>query len=69
MQLFEALKLFIICTLLYSLLGGLSDWLNYRLGQRLYKFPSRRSYYYSFTLILAVYAFSFWLAFLVLQFV
>jgi len=67
-QLFDALKFFVICTVLVSLLGGLSDWLNYRLGQRLYRFPSRRSYYYSFVMILAVYTFSFWLAYLILQY-
>lgn|GEM_PF-3206976 len=67
MQLFDVLKIFVICTLLFSFLGGLSDWLNHRLGQRLYKFPSRKSYYYSFVLILAVYTLSFWLAYLILQ--
>jgi len=66
-ELFEVLRLFVLCTLFYAFLGGLSDWLNYRLGERLYKFPSRRSYYYSFIVILAVYTFSFWLAYLILQ--
>ena len=67
MQLLEALKLFVLCTLLVSVLGGLSDWLNMRVGQRLYQFPSRKSYYYSFAVILAVFTASYWLAYLVLQ--
>ena len=66
MQLPEALELFVACTLLISFLGGFSDWLNHRLGERLYKFPSRRSYYYSFVVIMAVYTVSYWLAFLIL---
>ena len=66
-QLLEALELFAACTLLFAILGGISDWLNHAFDERLYKFPSRKSFYYSFTIILAVYIVSFWLAYLVLQ--
>ena len=69
MILVEALKLFVVCTLLVSFLGGFSDWANRRLGERLYKFPSRKSYFGSFVVVLAVYMVSFWLAFLILQLV
>jgi hypothetical protein len=69
MILAEALRLFIVCTLLVAFLGGFSDWANRRSGERLYKFPSRKSYLGSFVVVLAVYMVSFWLAFLVLQLV
>jgi len=62
----EALILFAITLFFQSVLGMVFDWVNFRLGQPWYKFPSKREYYITFAMVAFVFTISYWLAYLVL---
>jgi hypothetical protein len=66
MTLNEALILFISSLLGQTLIGIVFDWTNFRLGQRWYKFPSKKEYYITFLLVALLFTISYWLSFSVL---
>jgi hypothetical protein len=69
MSVLEALVLFVLCLFAQTLLGIAFDWLNFRLGEPWYSFPSRKMYYVTFTLVVIVFAIGYWIAFLILPFI
>lgn len=69
MTVLEALVLFVLCLFIQTLIGILFDWLNLRLGEPWYNFPSRKMYYVTFTLVAMVFSVGFWIAFLILPYI
>jgi len=65
----EALSLYILCSLAMIVSLTVLEWLNTHLGQPIFRFPSKKTYYLTLFMVTIVFTISFWLSYPILNWI